>query len=73
MVSPTPRISDETRQQIAALIRELGNEDWEKRQSATDELGEYGYMSKALLIEALRVTPDAEVRRRIEQLLSEMP
>ena len=73
VVSPTPRISDETRQRIATLVRDLGNNDWEKRQGASDELAEYGYMAKAILIEALRVTPDAEVRRRIDQLLSEMP
>ena len=73
IVSPTPRISDETRRVIAALIRELGNEDWEKREEASGSLGEYGYMAKALLADALRVTPDAEVRRRIDQLLSEMP
>ena len=73
VVSPTPRISDETRQRIAALISDLGNKDWETREGATEEVGEYGYMAKALLIEALKMTPDAEVRRRIEQLLSEMP
>ena len=73
VVSPTPRISDETRQRIAGLIRELGNEEWEVRQAASDELSEYGYMAKALLVEALRLTPDAEVRHRIDQLLNEMP
>ncbi len=72
IITPTPRISDETRQKIAALVRDLGNEDWEKRQSSTEELGEYGFMAKAILLEALKVTPDPEVRRRIEKILGEM-
>lgn len=73
LVSPTPRISDENRQRIGELIRELGNEEWERRESATDQLAEFGQLAKALLLEALKVTPDAEVRRRIDHLLNEMP
>ncbi len=73
VISPTPRISDETRQRITTLIRELGNVEWEERQAASDELSEYGYMAKGLLIESLRLTPDAEVRHRIDLLLNEMP
>ena len=63
---------DETRQKIATLVRDLGNVDWEKRQTATEELAEYGFMAKSLMLEALKVTPDPEVRRRIEKLLGEM-
>ena len=29
-------------------------------------------MAKAILLEALKVTPDPEVRRRIEKILGEM-
>ncbi|MEZ5301828.1 MAG: hypothetical protein R3F11_14440 [Verrucomicrobiales bacterium] len=66
---PVPRISDETRQRIGELIRELGSEEWEVREGATEELTEYGFMAKGLLDEALQVNTDPEVRRRIEKIL----
>jgi len=72
VVSPVPRISDETRQQITTLIRDLGHEEWEMRESATDALREFGYLAKALLQENLRLTPDPESRRRSEELLNEI-
>lgn len=69
IVSPQPRISDAARAAIAKLIRDLGNDDWRTRESATEELQEYGYLAKSLLVDAIRVTNDAEVKRRLEQLI----
>jgi hypothetical protein len=72
VVYPQPRISDSARTSIAKLIRELGDDDWSTRENATQELREYGYLAKALLVEVLRVSGDEEVRRRIEQILGGM-
>ena len=57
------------RLKIAGLIRDLGNDDWEKREAATQALGQLGFMAKPLLEETLKTTPDPEVRRRVEQLI----
>ena len=69
VVSPQPRISDAARTEIGKLIRALGDDDWRVRESASEELAEYGFLAKSLLIDALRVTNDAEVKRRLEQLI----
>jgi hypothetical protein len=72
LVSPQPRIPDAARLEISRLIRELGNEKWEKREEATEQLAEYGFMAKSLLNDAFIATTDAEVRRRIEKLLNSL-
>lgn len=72
VITPAPRISDEMRQKIAGLIRDLGSPEWEVRDAATGSLAEFGFMAKSMLMEGLNVTPDAEVRQRIEKLLGEM-
>ncbi len=70
VISPQPRISDTARASIARLIRELGDDDWRIRENAMEELREYGYLAKSLLVDALRVSNDAEVKRRLEQLVN---
>ncbi|GAG05526.1 unnamed protein product, partial [marine sediment metagenome] len=55
---------------IALLIRGLGHPDWQKRKEATDELARLGYMAKSQIEEARRQTTDAEVRRRLEDLIN---
>ena len=72
IVTPSPQISDETRQEIAARIRELGNDDWQKREEASTALAEYGFLARSMLMEAMRVSPDPEVRRRVEKLLEKL-
>lgn len=72
VVTPLPRISDASRVRIGELIRSLGSDDWRKREEASEELEEFGYLAKPLLSEALNVNPDPEVRRRLEKLLEEM-
>ncbi len=70
--NPAPRISDEMRLKLAAHIRDLGSEDWEKREAASQALAEFGFMARPLLDEALKTTADPEVRRRVEKLLDEL-
>ncbi|MFV1993978.1 MAG: hypothetical protein ACC661_00980 [Verrucomicrobiales bacterium] len=70
VISPQPRVSEAARSAIAKLIRELGDEDWKKRENATEELREYGYLARSLLLDAARVTHDAEVQRRLERLIN---
>ncbi len=69
VVSPQPRVSDAARTAIGKLIRALGDDDWRVRENASEELGEYGFLAKSLLVDALRVTDDAEVKRRLEELI----
>lgn len=72
LVTPLPQVSDASRQRIAALIRDLGSDEWRSRESATEELAEFGYLARPFLEEALRVNPDPEVRRRLEKLLGDL-
>jgi len=72
VITPHPQISDVSRHKVASLIRDLGDDDWRKRDNASAELAEYGYLAKPLLEESLKVNPDPEVARRVEKLLAEM-
>ncbi|MGI8601740.1 MAG: hypothetical protein ACR2OZ_01940 [Verrucomicrobiales bacterium] len=69
--TPTPHVSDETRIKIAALVRELGSDEWEKREAASAALAEFGFMAKSVLEETLKTSPDPEVQRRVEKLLDD--
>ncbi|REJ67023.1 MAG: hypothetical protein DWQ31_12835 [Planctomycetota bacterium] len=69
---PVPTVPDSLRAQIAEHIRELGHEDFRRRETATEALSELGYLARPQLEEALGVTEDAEVRRRIEELVAEL-
>lgn len=70
--NPAPQVSDEVRLKIAGLIRSLGSDDWQTRESATEELATFGFLARPLLDEALNSTPDPEVRRRAEQLIGDI-
>jgi len=72
VVVPTPRISDTARQSIAEWIRKLGDDTWDIRERATEELAEFGYLAKPQLLEALSQSSDPEVGRRVELLLSRL-
>ncbi|HSI86727.1 MAG TPA: hypothetical protein VK970_23285, partial [Candidatus Methylacidiphilales bacterium] len=54
---------------IARLIRDLGRDEWEKREAATQELTNLGYLAKAQLAEAAQQAQDAEVRSRSQKIL----
>ena len=66
---PSPVVPEGLRDKIAALVRDLGDPGWEKREAASRELGELGAMARAQLEETLRQSTDAEVRRRARALL----
>jgi hypothetical protein len=72
LVNPTPKITDSTLARIGTLLRDLGNDDWKTREKASAELKSLGELAKPSLQEALKQTEDAEVKRRIEQLLGEI-
>ncbi len=67
---PSPTVPESLRDKIALLIRALGHPDWQKRREATDELARLGYMAKSQMEEAKRQTTDAEVKRRLEDLIN---
>ncbi len=69
---PVPALSRALRTRIAALIRDLDHEEWEKRQAASDKLTELGTVAKPLVERALRDAADPEARRRLRFLLEEM-
>lgn len=54
---------------LAALVRDLGSEDFATRDAATQRLTEVGEAARALLEEA-RSSPDAEVRMRATRILA---
>lgn len=66
---PSPTVSSEARERIAALVRDLGHEDWQRREAASRALGELGEPARAALEEAVRASGDAEVRARADALL----
>ena len=66
---PSPVVPEGLRDKIAALVRDLGDPGWEKREAASRELGELGAIARAQLEETLKQTTDAEVKRRAQALL----
>lgn len=70
VVVPTPRVSDASRAEIAKWIRQLGDDNWQARERASQELVEFGYLAKPQLLEAFTATEDPEVSRRVELLLA---
>ncbi len=54
---------------ILALIKQLGDDSFDKRDSADKKLAEIGDRALALLEKAAKDDPDAEVRLRAEQLV----
>ncbi len=70
LVTPVPKLSDGARKDIARLLRQLGADDWQQREAATDELSGFGYLAKSIFEDELRASSDAEVRRRLERILA---
>ncbi|HYE07240.1 MAG TPA: hypothetical protein VEL07_17130 [Planctomycetota bacterium] len=70
---PTPTVSPETRERLVALVRDLGDEEWPRREAATKALADLGEMARAALEEAARSSADLEVRSRAEALIKALP
>ena len=57
-----------TKEQVAQWVRDLGDDDFEKRERASKQLWEAGQVAEAPLKEALK-SDDAEVQRRSREVL----
>lgn len=68
---PAEPDSSEAAARIARLIRQLGSDDFENREAASKALEKIGVPALKPLEEALQST-DAEVRRRVEDLLDKI-
>ena len=69
VTNPVPKIESSVMARIGTLIRELGDEKWKTREQATMQLKELGALARPSLQEAMKQSTDAEVVRRIEELL----
>ena len=63
--------SGASEREIKRLIGQLGSERFNDREAATDQLSKFGKSALPSLREATR-SPDAEVRRRAQQLVEQI-
>jgi len=70
LVNPVPVTASALMRRIGQLIQELGNAEWKTRERASTELREMGALARGSLQEALKTATDAEVTRRLEELLA---
>jgi tricorn protease-like protein len=68
---PTPSAKQDTADEktIQALIMQLGDESFDKREAAYKRLSSLGKVAQPLLQKAAKDSTDAEVRERVERLL----
>jgi hypothetical protein len=71
LVNPVPVADAPLMRRIGQLIQDLGQDQWKVREAATAALREMGPLAHAGLREALKSATDAEVVRRLEELLQE--
>lgn len=71
LVNPIPVTDNSLMRRIGQHIQDLGHEQWKTRESATTALRELGPLARGSLQEALKSATDAEVARRLEELLQE--
>jgi len=55
--------------EVAALIKQLGDDDFARREEASKKLAELGASIKSNLSEALKVATDVEIKLRLSKLL----
>src|ERR1700690_3436113 len=65
-ISPTPGAEQP---KIAALIKQLGDQNSKRREAASEQLANLGMATRAALTAELN-NPDLEVRRRVKRLLA---
>lgn len=71
LVNPIPVTDNSLMRRIGQLIQDLGHEQWKTRESASTALRELGPLARGSLQEALKSATDAEVARRLEELLQD--
>ncbi|OHB71990.1 MAG: hypothetical protein A2W23_03305 [Planctomycetes bacterium RBG_16_43_13] len=70
--SPTEKVESTLEEHIQKLIKDLGDNDFKTRESATTELAEIGTPAKRYLEEALK-SKDPEVKLRAKKIFKEIP
>jgi hypothetical protein len=68
--APTEKIAPDLEKKIHALIKQLGDADWNKREAATTELQFIGKPVVPYVTETRQKTEDPEVRARCETVLN---
>lgn len=71
VVNPVPMTDHALMRRIGQLIQDLGSEQWKTREGASMALRELGPLARASLQEALKSATDAEVVRRLEELMQD--
>jgi hypothetical protein len=71
VVNPVPVTDHALMRRIGQLIQDLGSEQWKAREGASMALRELGPLARASLQEALKSATDAEVVRRLEELMQD--
>ena len=69
---PTPVIPDALLARLTKTIQDLGHSRWERREAAYVKLQEMGDVARLPMEQALRLTKDPEVERRLRRLLQEV-
>lgn len=69
---PIPIVAPATRARIAELVAQLGDRDWTRREAAVKALVQLGEVVRLPTEEALRLSKDAEVKSRLEQVLHDL-
>jgi hypothetical protein len=73
LVNPVPVTDNALMRRIGQLIQDLGHEQWKTREAASTALRELGPLARGSLQEAQKSATDAEVARRLEELLQDPP
>jgi hypothetical protein len=69
---PIPIVAPATRARIAELVAQLGDRDWTRREAAVKALVQLGEVVRLPTEEAMRLSKDAEVKSRLEQVLHDL-
>ncbi|MCA1962620.1 MAG: hypothetical protein LDL31_01595 [Prosthecobacter sp.] len=71
LVNPVPVADPALLRRIASLVQDLGHPSWATREAASAALRELGPLAKWSLREARQTSTDAEIQRRLEELLQQ--
>jgi len=72
LLAPAVLAQPTTAPDLPQLLEQLGHDDWEQRQAATDALLERGPADRPALSAHLAATTDPEVRRRLRHILARL-
>ncbi len=72
LINPIPTTNSALMSRMGQMIQNLGDAQWKVRETATNTLRGLGLVAKGSLQEALKTSTDAEVTRRLEELLQDL-